>query len=263
MPGAGFPKQESHAFPPSAPAGMDGVFEKASGSDQRSGFQMLSAGLDGLLARVELIDSARRSLDLQYYIFRGDESGLIVAAALLRAADRGVRIRVVLDDGETVAGDEKIVALSAHQGIEVRLFNPLRYRGHNRVARGAEFLFNKNRLDYRMHNKLLVADNAVALVGGRNIGDQYFQLDPDSQFGDDDVVAVGPIVQQLSGVFDEFWNSTEVIPARAIDHANTTALALANLRSAIAAQGPALHESTDCLCGALGCRSAAGLHRFG
>jgi len=246
MPGAGFPKQESHAFPPSAPGGMDGVFEKAASSNERgSGFHMLSAGLDGLLARVELIDSSRRSLDLQYYIFRGDESGLIVAAALLRAADRGVRVRVVLDDGETVAGDEKIAALSAQQGIEVRVFNPLRYRGHNRVVRGAEFLFNKNRLDYRMHNKLLVADNAVALVGGRNIGDQYFQLDPDSQFGDDDVVTVGPIVQQLSGVFDEFWNSTEVIPAQAVDRANTTALALANLRSVIAAQGPAPHESRD------------------
>ena len=246
MPGAGFPKQESHAFPPSAPGGMDGVFEKAASSNERgSGFHMLSAGLDGLLARVELIDSSRRSLDLQYYIFRGDESGLIVAAALLRAADRGVRVRVVLDDGETVAGDEKIAALSAQQGIEVRVFNPLRYRGHNPVARGAEFLFNKNRLDYRMHNKLLVADNAVALVGGRNIGDQYFQLDPDSQFGDDDVVTVGPIVQQLSGVFDEFWNSTEVIPAQAVDRANTTALALANLRSVIAAQGPAPHESRD------------------
>ena len=255
MPGASFPKQESHALPPSAPTGMDGVFERASGPNEpRSGFQMLSAGLDGLLARVELIDSARHSLDLQYYIFRGDESGLIVAAALLRAADRGVRVRVVLDDGETVAGDEKIAALSARQGIEVRVFNPLRYRGHNRVVRGAEFLFNKNRLDYRMHNKLLVADNAVALVGGRNIGDQYFQIDPDSQFGDDDVVAVGPIVQQLSGVFDEFWNSAEVIPVQAIDHANTTALALARLRSAIEAQGPAPHESTD----AFSARLAAG-----
>jgi putative cardiolipin synthase len=120
---------------------MDEVFERASGStEQRSGFQMLSAGLDGLLARVELIDAARRSLDLQYYIFRADESGLIVAAALLRAAERGVRIRVVLDDGESVAGDEKIAALSAHQGIEIRVFNPLRYRGHNRMVRGAEFL---------------------------------------------------------------------------------------------------------------------------
>ncbi len=93
MPGAGFPKQESHAFPPSAPTGMGALFEKASGAEGRSGFHMLSAGLDGLLARVELIDSARHSLDLQYYIFRGDESGLIVAAALLRAADRGVRVR--------------------------------------------------------------------------------------------------------------------------------------------------------------------------
>ena len=158
----------------------------------------------GLLARVEAIDAAQHALDLQYYIFRGDELGLIIASALLRAADRGVRVRVIVDDGETVVGDEKILALSAHPGIELRLFNPFRYRGHSQVVRAAEFLLNKNRLDYRMHNKFLVADNSVALIGGRNIGNQYFKIDPNSQFGDEDVVSAGPIVQQLSAVFDEF-----------------------------------------------------------
>ncbi len=238
MPGANYPKEESHALPPSRPAGLEKIVDQAARApEQRSGYRMLSAGIDGLLARIEMIDAAQRSLDLQYYIFRADQSGLIVASALLRAAERGVRVRLILDDGDTVRGDEKILALSAQQGIEVRLFNPFRYRGHNGALRGAEFLLNKNRLDYRMHNKLLVVDNSVALIGGRNIGDQYFQIDPASQFGDDDAVTVGPMVQQLSAVFDEFWNSAEVIPARAIDHKNTTEQALDKLRAAITAQG--------------------------
>ena len=197
---------------------------------------MLAAGIDGLLARVEVIEAARRSLDLQYYIFRGDRSGVLVAAALIRAADRGVRVRILVDDGDTVKGDERILAMAAHAGIAVRIFNPFRYRGHAQLIRGTEFLFNKSRLDYRMHNKLLVADNAVALIGGRNIGDQYFQIDPKSQFGDDDVVIAGPMVQRISDVFDEFWNSREAIPAQAVDHAHTSEAELTKLLSAIDAQ---------------------------
>jgi putative cardiolipin synthase len=234
MPGGSFPRNESHALAPIAGEGSAGFgVQGAKPSTGESGYRMLAAGIDGLLARVEVIDAARRSLDLQYYIFRADASGLLVAAALLRAADRGVRVRIIVDDGETIKGDEKILAMSAHPGIEVRIFNPFRYRGHSRVIRGTEFLFSKSRLDYRMHNKLLVADNSVALIGGRNIGDQYFQIDPDSQFGDDDLVTVGPIVQRLSGVFDEFWNSRQSIPAQAVDHAHTTEDELTKLRAAI------------------------------
>jgi len=101
---------------------------------------------------------------------------------LRRAADRGVRIRVLIDDGDTVAGDEQILRLLGHPSVEVRIFNPFDYRGHSRLLRKLDFAFHARRLDYRMHNKLLVADNAVALIGGRNIGNQYFQIDPDSQF---------------------------------------------------------------------------------
>jgi putative cardiolipin synthase len=131
---------------------------------------------------------------------------------VLQAADRGVRVRVLVDDGETEPGDEQIAALSAHPGIEIRIFNPFAYRGHFKLFKSLEFLFNAARLDYRMHNKLLVVDNAIALIGGRNIGDQYFQIDPESQFADDDVFAVGSIVQKLSGSFDEFWNCELSIP---------------------------------------------------
>ena len=159
-----------------------------------------------------MIDVAERTLDLEYYIFRQDQTGQLLTEALLRAADRGVRVRVLVDDGDTLQGDEQLAALSAHSKIEIRIFNPFVYRGHAELFRDVEFAFNAPRLDYRMHNKLMVVDNAIALVGGRNIGDQYFQVDPESQFGDDDVFAAGPIVEELSRTFDEFWNSDLAIP---------------------------------------------------
>ena len=166
--------------------------------------------------RLEMINAAQRTLDLQYYIFRGDESGCLIADALVRAADRGVRVRVLVDDGETVAGDEHVLALSGHRAIEVRVFNPWAYRGHRTAVRATEFLFRHSRLDYRMHNKLFIVDDAMALVGGRNIGDQYFQIDPGSQFADDDVFAAGPVTHGLSSKFDDFWNSKLAISAQAL-----------------------------------------------
>jgi putative cardiolipin synthase len=228
-PAATQPKPVTSALDYSLDTGLGRAFHaltKDRGSD--SGFLMISTGIDGLTARIEMIDASERSLDVQSYIFRADNSGNLVVQALLRAADRGVRIRILVDDGETVAGDERILALAAHAGFEVRIYNPLRYRGHNRIIRGAEFLFNKSRLDYRMHNKLMVADDAVAIIGGRNIGDQYFQIDPQSQFGDDDLVVTGPIVQRLSSVFDEFWNGRIVVPAQAFDKPETSERALSD-----------------------------------
>src|ERR1700722_1737877 len=197
-------KTASTAIPPAQTTELAKLAATGDQHGGKSGFRMISAGIDGLAARVEIIDRAQQSLDMQYFIFRNDDSGKIVSAALLRAADRGVRVRIIIDDGDTVAGDERILSLAANPNIEIRVFNAFRYRGHARIARAGEFLVNKRRLDFRMHNKLLVADNVVALVGGRNVGDQYFQIDPGSQFGDDDVVAVGPVIQELSGVFDEF-----------------------------------------------------------
>jgi putative cardiolipin synthase len=181
-----------------------------------SGFRILAVGTDGFLIRMQMINAAERTLDLQYYIFHGDDTGRLLTGAVLHAADRGVRIRILVDDGETISGDEQLTALEAHPSIELRIFNPFAYRGHSMSLRALEFVFNAPRLDYRMHNKLLVVDNALALMGGRNIGDQYFQIDPESQFADDDVFAAGPVVQQLSATFDEYWNSDLAIPAEAL-----------------------------------------------
>jgi len=181
-----------------------------------SGFRLYSLGIDGLLLRLELIAQAQRSLDLQYYIFHGDESGRLVTEALLAAARRGVVVRILVDDGEAVAGDEQLFALAGDPNVAIRIFNPFRYRGHSSVLRGTEYLFSHSRLDYRMHNKLFVADEVVALIGGRNIGEQYFQVDPGGQYADDDVLVTGPETEALRGAFEAFWNSEEAVPAELV-----------------------------------------------
>ena len=181
-----------------------------------SAFHILTAGVDGLLTRVQMIDAAQKSLDLQYFIFRGDATGHLVLAALTRAAARGVAIRLLVDDGDTLEGDEQVLALRTQPGVDVRVFNPFRYRGHNRLVRGLEFAATLGRLDYRMHNKLLVADNSVALIGGRNIGNEYFQVDPQAQSADDDVFVAGPLVPTLSASFDDYWNSKFAVPVAAL-----------------------------------------------
>ncbi len=230
-PGADFPKVESVALANPEDTHLGSKFSNAAREHGgASGFRIITVGVDGFAARIEMIDAAERTLDLQYFIFRGDDTGRMLTDALLRAADRGVRVRVLVDDADTVAGDEQILALGLHPAVEVRVFNPFAYRGHADLLRGLEFLFNVPRLDYRMHNKLLVVDNAAALVGGRNIGNQYFQIDPDSQFADDDVFVAGPVAQQLSRTFDEYWNSPLAIPAQALEKQAETAKRFAALR---------------------------------
>ncbi len=226
-PGSDFPKTASSALAHPEETRLGRQFETAAREhDGNSGFRIIPVGADGFLVRMQMIDAAERTLDLQYFIFRGDETGRLLTGAVLRAADRGVRVRVLIDDGETVAGDEQITALEAHQSVEIRIFNPFVYRGSTTLLRAIEFMFNPARLDYRMHNKLLVVDNAIALMGGRNIGDQYFQIDPDAQFADDDMFAAGPIAQQLSATFDEYWNNALSIPAEALSGGKSSHAAL-------------------------------------
>jgi putative cardiolipin synthase len=218
LPGRDYPRQPS---PLAAHAPNPQLLQPAhAGAGARtnteSGFRLYSLGIDGLLLRLELIDAAHSSLDLQYYVFHGDESGKLVTEALLRAAARGVRVRILVDDGETVRGDEQLFALAGAPNVEIRVFNPWRYRGHNSLVRDVEYLFSHRRLDFRMHNKLFIADRAVALVGGRNVGDEYFQVDPDWQFADDDVLATGAAVDQLAVSFEEYWQSEFAVPAQAL-----------------------------------------------
>lgn len=222
-PGADFPKRPSSAIPhPEATRLGRQFIQESAQHEGHSGFRILAVGADGFLARMQMINAAQRTLDLQYFIFRGDDTGRLLTEAVMHAADRGVRVRILVDDGQTVPGDERVTELAAHRSIEIRIFNPFAYRGHSTFLRAMEFALNAPRLDYRMHNKLLVVDNAIALIGGRNIGDQYFQIDPESQFADDDVFAAGPIVERLSATFDEYWNNVLAIPAQALSGEKST-----------------------------------------
>lgn len=230
-PGHDYPRIDSRALAHPEHTSLGEMVELAAGQNPgKSGFRLLSFGVDAYLTRMQMIHAAERSLDLQYSIFRGDDTGRLMTQAALRAADRGVRVRILMDDGERITGDDQISPLTAHRSIEIRFYNPFAYRGTSHFLRGIEYIFNQSRLDYRMHNKLMVVDNAVALIGGRNIGDQYFQIDADEQYADNDVFVVGPIVKGLSASFDEFWNHPLSIPKEALSASKSSRRALTEHR---------------------------------
>ena len=243
-PGAHYPKTVSTAYAEPAQDRVAIAYNQGdAGGDDQSAFRMLSVGADGFATRIEMTRAAKHSLDLQYFIFTADSTGLLLSKAVLAAADRGVRVRILVDDGSTVAGDEQVQALSAHPHIEVRVFNPFHYRGHIGLFKAVDFAFEKGRVDYRMHNKLFVADNSIALVGGRNVGDEYFQVSPDAQYADDDVFVGGPLVRKLSATFDDFWNSSLAIPARALIKDASSPEQLAHRRASLDAHWRAAEEA--------------------
>lgn len=170
-----------------------------------------------MLARIALAEMAERTIDAQYFILKGDITGRIFLERLLRAADRGIRVRLLIDDIEMGGKESNAAAFDAHPNVEVRIFNPLATRGRAKIRRGVELVVNLSRLNYRMHNKLFAVDNQVAIIGGRNIGDAYFGVDPKSNFRDLEVMAVGPIVEDLSEGFDTYWNSEWAIPISAFN----------------------------------------------
>jgi putative cardiolipin synthase len=192
----------------------------------QSGVCPLSRGTDAFAARMALADAAHRSLDVQYYIWHGDDTGKLLAERLLAAADRGVRVRVLLDDFGSSAKDESLLALDSHPNIEVRLFNPLAIRG----ARVLGSLVDFSRTTRRMHNKSFTADNQVTIVGGRNVGDEYFEANAALDFADLDVLAVGPVVRDVSASFDLFWNSAAAYPIAAVNRQPVLPAALAKRR---------------------------------
>jgi len=159
-------------------------------------------------ARVLLADAAERSIDAQYYIWHDDETGFMLFEALWRAAERGVRIRLLIDDNTTAGQDRTFQALDSHPNIAVRLYNPLR---HRRV-RALSYVTDFRRANRRMHNKSFTVDGQASVVGGRNIGNEYFGAGPGVAFADFDVVAVGPVVQEVSATFDRYWNSPTATP---------------------------------------------------
>ena len=196
-----------------APVGLASV-----SSTDISGFYLLDRSEEALRWRLALIDSATETIDLQYYLYHSDNTGMLLTSRLLAAADRGVRIRVIIDDMGTLASGKRQreirdtlgKLIGAHPNISFRLFNSAENR--KSVGWGIEFATNFAQLNHRMHNKSLITDNRAVILGGRNIGDEYMGLGEDLNFRDIDVLGVGPISRQTSAVFDLFWNSGWAIP---------------------------------------------------
>lgn len=209
-------RRASHAIPQDTPSRLQKLAHKpAAGKPKESSFVLLDAGLDALAARLWLAEKAEKTLDVQYYIFHGDKTGALVAEALMKAAERGVRVRILLDDIYTHKHEADIMALYSHPNIEIRLFNPFHFRGGSLLIQLGQYM-RDDRLNRRMHNKLFAADNQFAITGGRNIGDEYFGADHEFAFVDLDVLAGGAIVDQLSTAFDRYWNNDAAVPARAL-----------------------------------------------
>ena len=183
----------------------------AANGPEYSGFHLLDGSHESLAWRLALIDSAVSSIDVMTYLWYPDASGRLVLERAVLAAHRGVHVRLVVDDLMTIGQEQLHVDLERHPNIEVRLFNPWEKR--DLLSRGGEMVAEMERLNTRMHDKLLIADGRAAIIGGRNIGDHYFGLNRDYNFHDLDVLAFGEIAQESNGMFDEFWNSEWVASA--------------------------------------------------
>ena len=207
-----FPKGDSRALVPSDTTRLgQAVAERSKGRANESGFYALTDGLEALGARLRLIEHADHTIDAQYFIFKGDLAGSLFAGKLLRAADRGVRVRFLIDDIYISGLDPELALLNSHPNIEIRLFNP--------ISRQGVWLFNFlgdfRRANRRMHNKSFTVDNVVTIVGSRNIADEYFQIRSDIEFADFDVIGIGPVASMVSETFELFWNSDRAVPMEA------------------------------------------------
>ncbi|NOQ89409.1 MAG: phospholipase D family protein, partial [Gammaproteobacteria bacterium] len=177
--------------------------------ETQDGFIILGKGLDAFVARATLAEVAEKSLDVQYYLYHNDLVGGLFTAILLRAADRGVRVRLLVDDMDMEDRDHGILAIDNHPNFEIRIFNPF----DRNLSRLPQFVTGLGTITRRMHNKSFTVDNVATILGGRNIGNEYFDANPTLEFADLDVLAVGNVVKDVSSSFDLYWNSGLSYPA--------------------------------------------------
>jgi putative cardiolipin synthase len=205
-----FDRHESHALTDT----QNTLFGKLLADEKadhpgKSGFHLLANGLDAFVARAVLANHAERSIDVQYYLYHPDLVGKLFSDILLDAADRGVRVRLLVDDMDLAGRDLNVAAMDSHPHLEIRIFNPF----SRNVARTPQFVTRLGSVTRRMHNKSFTVDNQVTILGGRSIGKEYFDADPDLEFADLDVMAIGPVAGEVSTVFDLYWNSALSYPA--------------------------------------------------
>jgi putative cardiolipin synthase len=185
------------------------VASLTAGHTGKTGFRMLSDGLDAFVARAVLANLAEKSIDAQYYLYHDDLLGRLFTYQLIKAADRGVRVRLLVDDMDLSGRDLSVRVLDSHPNVAVRIFNPF----SRKSGRLMQFVTRLGKVTRRMHNKLYVVDNQAAILGGRNIGDEYFEAHPDLAFKDLDVLAAGPMARDASKAFDLYWNHKLAYPA--------------------------------------------------
>lgn len=205
-------KPLSYAYPPLTDSPAAVAMGPRLPSDRGStSFRLVPLGVDAFALRAVSAEIAQRSLDLQYYIWHDDMTGKLLAYEVLKAADRGVRVRFLMDDMDARSKTGQLSVLDSHPNIEVRLFNPYITRG-GWIRSSVEFALRGSRLNRRMHNKTWLVDSRVALIGGRNVGDEYFDASGDLNFEDLDLVVVGELVNDAAEQFDRYWNNEAAIP---------------------------------------------------
>jgi len=207
-----YPKTASTALPPSSDTRLgetDAIWEQTHGA--LSGVIGLPDGIDALGARLRMMELAESTIDAQYFIVKKDRAGALFTGKMLLAADRGVRVRLLVDDIFSPGVDQAFSLLNSHPNIQVRLFNPLSRQSFKYWS----YLVDFKRVNRRMHNKSFTVDNALTIVGGRNIGEEYFELNKSVEFDDYEVLALGPVVDEVSAGFDIFWNSDLSVPMEA------------------------------------------------
>ena len=207
--------QAGHALPPGDTTKLDRVIDAGLGDEPgMCAVRLIGQNSMAFGYRAATATSAERSLDIQYYIWNADLTGKLMATEVLRAAERGVKVRVLVDDIDARAKHDLFQVADLHPNVEVRIFNPF-YSRSGWFGQLTEWLIRGRRLNRRMHNKAWIVDNRIAIVGGRNLGDEYFGASDLSNFADLDLVLAGPIVDQISASFDEYWNNPNAVP---VDH---------------------------------------------
>ncbi|XUW87623.1 phospholipase D family protein [Burkholderia sp. M6-3] len=212
-PATAFDRPVTHALAPSENTPLRAALEPLEAAHPgESGFRVLSSGTDALQMRIALARAATKTLDMQYYIANEDTTGKLLLGAALYAADHGVRVRMLVDDLNFKDIDRIMAGLNSHNNIEIRVFNPFGSAREGVFERTTNVFTQIGHFTRRMHNKAMIADNQLAIVGGRNLGDEYFSASEVLQFRDIDVLAAGPITADVSASFDDYWNSSVAYP---------------------------------------------------
>lgn len=220
------------ALAPSTEGPLAGYVAQLHLTETQSGYRLVQSNNDALALQLRTAQLATRSLDLAYYMWLNDASGRLLASELLRAADRGVRVRVLVDDSYVRKLDQDLAALDQHPLLELRVYNPYRTRG-SRIGNVFEFVFSGFRPNHRMHNKAWIADGHVVIVGGRNVGDEYFGVNEGFNFRDLGVLLLGQAAVQGSSSFDDYWNSPIVIPLAQITEGKPAGISLSQAQAAL------------------------------